>query len=106
MDRNKLEIELSKFCETTSEKGLPILIDGLSEAYLGVHLTSYTVHIRVSDWGGGLTCSDILNHILPVLYESTSEEARQMIFSLDVYNVTDGISCHHIDTFTEFKLAC
>lgn len=106
MDRNKLDIELRNFCRASNNKGYPILIEGLSEAYPGVHQTSFTVHIREEDWGGEISCSAILDKILPILFETTSEEARQLIFSLDVYNAVNGMNCHHINTFTQFELTC
>lgn len=106
MDRNQLEIELRNFCRASIDRDYPITIQGLSEAYPGVYQTSFTVHIQVAKWGGGISCSEILDKIIPILFETTSEEARQMIFSLDVYNAVDGINCHHIDTFTQFELAC
>jgi len=104
MDRNKLEIELRKFCQSSLASGLPIIIEGLSEAYPGVANTSYTVHIRVENCA--LSCSEILDKVVPILFESTSQRAREMIFSLDVYNVLEGLNCHHKDTYTEFQLAC
>jgi len=106
MDKSQLELELKTFCQESSLKGYPLIIEGLSEAYPGVSNTSYTVHIRVDEWGGGLSCSNILDQLLPILFEVTSEDARRQIFSIDVYNAVDGLNCHHIETYTEFKLAC
>ena len=106
MDRGKLEFELAKLCQVCQERGIPIQIEGLSEAYPGVANTSYTIHIKAQGWSKGISCLDILNQILPILFESTSLEARQSIFSLDVYNVEEGMNCHHVDTFTPFELAC
>jgi len=45
VDRNKLDIELRNFCKASIDRGYPILIKALSEAYPGVHQTSFTVHI-------------------------------------------------------------
>jgi len=106
MDRTQLEIELSKFCQKANTKGYPVIIEGLSEAYPGVADTSYTIHIRVEEWAGGFSCSQILDQVLPILFEATSEEARKLIFSFDVYNAVDGFNCHHVETYTEFQLAC
>lgn len=106
MDRGKLELELRNFCQACLANGYPIFIEGLSEAYPGVTGTSFTVHIKVEGWSAGTSCSGILDKIVPILFESTSEEARQFIFSLDVYNPEEGINCHHIETYTSFKLAC
>ncbi len=106
MDREQLELELSNFCQESSKREYPIVIDGLSEAYPGVANSSVTVHIRVEDWAGGMSCSSILDQLLPILFDSTSDNARRQIFSIDVYNVVDGFNCHHVDTFQEFQLAC
>jgi len=107
MDRSQLEIELGRFCGECQEMGYPIIIEGLSEAYPGVSGTSYTLHIRVKDkWSYGLSCSELLDKVLPVLWESTSEKARKMIFSLDIYNVENGMNCHHLETFSPFDMVC
>jgi len=106
MDRGQLEIELRNFCQSSSERGFPVIIDGLSEAYPGVANSSFTVHIRVEDWAGGMSCSTILDQVLPILFDTTSDDARRQIFSIDVYNAVDGLNCHHVETYTEFQLAC
>ena len=106
MDKGKLEKELQTFCRACGNSGYPIRIKGISEAYPGVEGTSYTVHIKVSEWSLENSCSEILDKILPILYEVTTEEAREAIFSLDVYNEENGMNCNHMETFQEFVEVC
>ena len=106
MDKRKLELELKRFCQACAEKKYPIVIEGISEAYPGIEGTSYTVHIKVSDWSSDISCSEVLDKILPVLNEVTSDKARAFIFSLDVYNDENGMNCNHRETYQEFEMAC
>lgn len=106
MDRKQLESELKTFCQVCEKKGYPISIKGISEAYPGIEGTSYTVHIKVNDWSSDISCSEVLDKILPILNEVTSEKAREFIFSLDVYNEENGMNCNHTETFQEFEMAC
>lgn len=106
MDKTQLESELKRFCQVCADKNYPIVIEGISEAYPGVQGTSYTVHIKVSEWSSDFSCSEILDRILPILNEVTSAKARELIFSLDVYNQESGMNCNHSETFQEFEMAC
>jgi len=105
MDRNQLVTALHTFSEACEKVGYPIIIDGLSEAYPGVVGTSMTVHIHAGAWSDEMSRAEILDILLPVLWESVSEDVRVGIFSLDVYNANGSINCHHLDTFNALALA-
>ena len=93
-DLAKQRLRESRLCLMVAKlMVLFIVIDGLSEAYPGVANSSVTVHIRVEDWAGGMSCLSILDQLLPILFDSTSDNARRQIFSIDVYNVVDGFNC-------------
>lgn len=105
MDRNKLTTALHTFIEACNQVGYPIIINGLSEAYPGVVGTSMTVHIHAGAWSDEMSRAEILDILLPILWESVSENVRQTIFSLDVYNANGSINCHHLNTFNPLALA-
>jgi hypothetical protein len=106
MDRKELNDKLIAFCDQAKKDGFPIKIGGTSEAYPGINDTSFTVHIEAQDWADDLVCAEMLDVLVPILWKSTESETRRFIFSLNVYNRSQSMNCHHIMTFQEYEMAC
>jgi hypothetical protein len=106
MDRKQLEEKLKVFCDTATKAYTPILIEGTSMAYPGVNDTSFTVHIKALDWADNLSCSEMLDVLIPILWASTEQETRSFIFALNVYNRNGVMNCHHSLSYVKYELAC
>jgi hypothetical protein len=106
MDRGELVKRLEKLCTVCARLGCPIKIDGTSEAYPGASNNSYFVHIQCQEWADDLTCTEMLDTIIPVVYEHLEKEVIRHIFALDVYNISNKMNCHYEFTFEEYPMAC
>ncbi len=106
MDRRELELKLVAFCKACSDAKKDIVIDGTSEAYPGASNTSYFVHIRGLDWADILSCSEMLDVIIPILYKTLDKETIQYIFALNVYNKNGEMNCHYRVTYEQYAVAC
>jgi len=106
MDRSELVKRLEKLCFECDRLGYRIKIDGTSEAYPGASNNSYFVHIQCQEWADHLTCAEMLDVIIPIVYDHLDKEVIRHIFALDVYNISHKMNCHYQFTFEEYKMAC
>jgi hypothetical protein len=106
MDRRELVKRLEKLCFECDRLGYPIKIDGTSEAYSGASNNSYFVHIQCQEWADFLTCAEMLDVLIPIVYDHLDKEVIRHIFALDVYNTAHHMNCHYQFTFEEYEMAC
>lgn len=92
MDRAKLEELLKPFQDRCNEKGKPIQHICLEEAYPGDISTSYIVKVK-ADWVDDMNCSEALDFLFDILWETTSEETRKKIFSIEVLDSVESLHC-------------
>ncbi len=106
MDREQLEQNLVAFCAKASMEGKPIDIEGTSMAYPGVNGTSFTVHIKALNWADDLSCAEMLDVLIPILWDSTERETRRFIFALNVFNKNGSSNCNHPMSYKEYEMTC
>jgi hypothetical protein len=106
MDREQLELKLKPFCEAAKKADKPVVIEGTSMAYPGVSDTSFTVHVKALDWANKLSCAEMLDHLIPILWDSTDQETRRFMFALNIYNKNEIMNCHHPMSYKEYEMAC
>jgi hypothetical protein len=92
MDRKKLKELLQPFVKQCSEKGKPLTDMCIEEAFPGDSSTSYIVQVK-ADWVDNTSCSDAIDFLFEILWETTSEETRKGIFSIQVLDAKDKLHC-------------
>lgn len=92
MDRKQLRELLHPFSIECAEKGKPLTDMCLEEAYPGDSSTSYIIQIK-ADWVDGTSCSDAIDFLFDILWETTTEETRKRIFSIQVLDSKDKLHC-------------
>ena len=92
MDRKQLREQLQAFQLKCLEKGRPIAEICLEEAYPGDSSTSYIVQVKAL-WIDGLDCYSALDFLFDILFETTNEETRKKIFSIQVLDSTNELHC-------------
>ncbi|OMP79279.1 hypothetical protein [[Flexibacter] sp. ATCC 35208] len=92
MDRKKLKELLQPFLDKCSEKGKPLANICIEEAFPGDSSTSFIVQVK-ADWVDGAACSDALDFLFEILWETTSEEIRRNVFSIQILNSHDVLHC-------------
>jgi hypothetical protein len=102
MDRNKLEQKLNaSFREECKKIGYPLIDICLDEAYPGDSSTSYIVNI-IADWVKTMDCSQALDILIDVLWNTTEFEFREAIFAINVFSDKTTIHCQSIDNVNEY----
>ncbi len=102
MDRIKLERKLHQdFKEGCLKKGYPLIDICLEEAYPGDSSTSFIVNI-IADWVKDMDCSNALDILIDVLWNTTEFEFREAIFAINVFSDKTTIHCQSIDNVNEY----
>lgn len=83
MDRTELKRILEPFKAKCAEKGKPLIDLCVKEAFPGDHSTSYMVQVKAL-WVDDMYCSDAIDFLFDTLWETTNEEIRTKVFSIQV----------------------
>lgn len=92
MDRAELKDKLIPFQKKCEEKGMPLTDICVEPAFPGDISTSYIVQVK-APWVDGMMCSDALDFLFGVLWETVDEKTREKIFSINVLDSTDELHC-------------
>jgi len=93
MDRTELIKKLHPFLNACTSKGYPIRDLCLEEAYPGVSSTSFIVEV-VAEWVDGLgSCSQALDILIDILWDTVDEQTRRHIFALYILDNQDMLHC-------------
>jgi hypothetical protein len=92
MDRTELKTKLIPFQKKCEEKGKPLADICVEPAFPGDSSTSYIVQVKAT-WVDGMMCSDALDFLFAVLWETVDEKTREKIFSINVLDSTDELHC-------------
>jgi hypothetical protein len=103
MDRNQLKISLQPFVEACSNKGKPLSDIYFVEAYPGDASTSFRVKVK-ANWFEGKSCWEIINFLFDVLWETSDEDIRQHIFSIEVLDSNNKLQGYHKSSELENKV--
>ena len=94
MDRNELETSLQPFKKACLTKGRPLADMCVFEAYPGDVSTSYIIQIK-ADWVENMDCSEAIDFLFDVLWETVEENIRKYIFSIEILDSNDQFHCYH-----------
>lgn len=92
MDRKQLESQLQTFKQKCSESGKPITNLCVIDAFPGDNSTSYILEVT-APWVDDMMCSDAIDFLFDVLWDTTSEAVRQKIFSIKVLDSKQEWHC-------------
>lgn len=92
MDREELKKELIKFQEKCAEKGKQLKDLCIGEAFPGDQSTSYIIQVT-APWVDNMACNEALDFLFDVLWDTTTEEVRQKIFSIQVLDSQEELHC-------------
>lgn len=92
MDRNQLEVSLQSFRKACQAKGRPLTDMCIIEAYPGDVSTSYIVQVK-ANWVEEMDCSEAIDFLIDILWETSDEKVRKRIFSIEVLDKNDQLHC-------------
>lgn len=92
MDSKELNKRLIKFIEGCKEKGYPLDELCLVPAYPGINDSSYDVQVK-GGWLSQTICSDALEILIDILFDTTDVETRTNIFCIKILNKNEVVSC-------------
>jgi hypothetical protein len=102
MDRAKLERKLHlDFKNGCLNKGYPLVDICLEEAYPGDSSTSFIVNI-IADWVKDMDCSNALDILIDILWDTTEFEYREAIFAINIFSDTSTLHCRSIENVNEY----
>ncbi len=92
MDRTELKELLKPFETKCAENGKPL--DGIcvEDAFPGDSSTSYIIQVK-APWIDDMYCSDALDFLFDRLWETTDENLRKKVFSIQVIDKRDELHC-------------
>lgn len=73
--------------------GRPLSDICLEEAFPGDASTSYILQVR-APWIDTMSCYSALDFLFDVLWETTNEETRTKVFSIQVLDSKDELHCY------------
>jgi hypothetical protein len=92
MDRTKLKELLRPFQAKCAEKGKPLTEICVEDAFLGDASTSYIIQVK-APWVDRMSCSEAIDFLFDTLWETTNEETRKKVFSIQVLDSSDELHC-------------
>ncbi len=93
MDRTQLKEQLKQFQEKCTDKGKPLDDLCIEEAFPGDSSTSFIIQVK-APWVDDMHCSDAIDFLFDVLWETTTEEIRRKVFSIQVLDSSDRLHCY------------
>ena len=98
MDKKQIEPKLAVFRLACEKEGYPLVDLCLEETYPGVIGTSYTLLVKAL-WANDLCCSDALDILVPIFFNSTDVEVRRHVTGIKVTDIDEVLEC--FDTMTK-----
>lgn len=92
MDRKQLKELLQPFLAKCAEEGKPLKDICVEEAFPGDLSTSYIIQVKAS-WVDEMYCSEAIDFLFDILWETTDEEIRKKVFSIQVLDSNDELHC-------------
>lgn len=92
MDRTKLKELLKPFQAKCAERARPLTSLCIEEAFPGDSSTSYIIQVKAF-WVDDISCSEAIDFLFDTLWETTSEETRKKIFSIQVLDSKNELHC-------------
>lgn len=92
MDRTKLKELLQPFQALCAEKGKPLSGICVEDAFPGDVSTSFIIQVK-APWVDGMGCSDAIDFLFDTLWETTTEDIRKKVFSIQVLDSKDELHC-------------
>ena len=92
MDSKQLEANLKSFIDACKTKGRPLADFCIIEAYPGDISTSYIIQVK-ADWIEEMDCSEAIEFLFDTLWETSDEDVRKHIFSIEVLDKNDKLHC-------------
>ena len=93
MDREELKNALKPFQEKCAEKGKAIIDICVNEAFPGDQSTSFIVQVT-APWVDSMACNEALDFLFDVLWETTTEDVRKRVFSIQVLDSREELHCY------------
>lgn len=90
MDRRELKELLKPFIDKCAEKGRPLTNVCIEEAYPGDNSTSYIIQVT-APWIYQMSCFNALDILFDILWETTDEETRKKVFSIQILNSNEQL---------------
>ncbi len=103
MDKTKLKKLLKPFQIKCAEKGKPLVNLCIDDAYPGDISTSYIVQVK-ANWIDQTDCSEAIDFLFDILWETTSEEVRKKIFSINVLDSRAELHCSSLESVSLVKV--
>jgi len=92
MDSKELKQRLDKFMQACKSKGYSIDELCIVPAYPGISDSSYNVQVK-ADWLNKTICSEALEILIDILFETTDVETRTNIFCIQILDKNEDVSC-------------
>jgi len=92
MDRTELKQVLEPFKAKCAEKGKPLVDICIEEAFPGDTSTSFIVQVK-APWVDDMYCSEAIDFLFDTLWETTNEDERRRVFSIQVLDSRDQLHC-------------
>jgi hypothetical protein len=92
MDKEQLKNLLQPFQRKCAEKGMPVADICVEEAFPGDISTSYIIQVK-APWVDDMDCSGAIDFLFDTLWETTNEETRKKVFSIQVLDSRDVLHC-------------
>jgi hypothetical protein len=92
MDRTELKELLKPFEAKCAEKGKSLQGICVEDAFPGDSSTSFIVQVK-APWVDDMYCSEAIDFLFDTLWETTNEEIRKKVFSIQVIDSRDELHC-------------
>lgn len=92
MDREKLIEILDSFKSMCAQKERALQEICLEEAFPGDDSSSYILNVR-ANWVDNMNCSDAIDVLFEILWETTTVEHRKFIFSIQINDSKNNLHC-------------
>lgn len=97
MDRKELENGLQTFKKVCHAKGRPLEDMCIFEAYPGDISTSFIIQVK-ANWVEEMDCSEAIDFLFDTLWETSDENLRKHIFSIEILDRNDEVHCFYENT--------
>ena len=92
MDRTELKELLKPFEARCAERGKPLEGICVEDAFPGDISTSFIVQVK-APWVDEMYCSDAIDFLFDILWETTDEEIRKKVFFIQVIDSQGELHC-------------
>lgn len=92
MDRESINRVIVPFIEECKHRGIPLKDYCLEEAFPGDANSSYFLRVT-AEWIDDMDCSDALDKLIDVLWDTVDAEYRACIFAINIHNKNDQLHC-------------